>query len=263
MTTTTQPDVWSRLARTFGHLFGFILRLLFVLLLAVGLGAGIYYGLPWVYRTLVEPVQSNRTQIASVSRDLENFRTRIGAAQVVQDERLTTLETNDDARREQAAAADSALAGLQAALQEETAARAALETQLAAQQTASRQLAGDVAAIESSLAEFDVVRAELAALNQQLALARLQNRLLRARVLVLAENLGEARTLLETAAESMLAFVEANSALPGDTRTVLASRLTTALGLVAAQPGAALVELESIQLQLESALQPAAPAGSP
>lgn len=263
MTTDTRPDIWTRLSRTIGHLFGSVLRLLFVILLAVGIGAGIYYGLPWAYRTLVEPVQVNRAEISTLSQQFENFRESAANAGAAQDERLTTLETSDDSRRERLAAAESGITGLEAALAAETAARKALEAKLADQQSAIASQAKTITEMQKSLDQFAVIDGQLASLRQQIVLARLQNYLLQARLQVVAENLGEARTLLKATAEKMLAFIAESESVSESNRVVLTSRLATAQSLIETQPASALSEMESIQFQLEAALSTPQPVAVP
>lgn len=263
MTTNTRPDTWTRLSRTIGRVFGFLLRLLFVLLLAVGLGAGLYYGLPSVYRNLVEPVQAARAQLDAVTLELANFRANVAEAQTVQDERLTTLETSDDSRRERLAAAESGVAGLDAALAAETAARAALEVKLADQQSMLASQAETIAELQKSLDQFAVIDDQLAELGQQLELAQLQNLLLLARLQVVAENLGEARATLTATVEAMFAIVATSESLSEGSRVVLTTRLTTAQSLIELQPALALSELESIQIQIQTDLSPPQPEAVP
>ena len=69
----SQPDNWTRLSRTIGSLLGFILRLIFILLLAIGVGAGVYFGIPLLYSTIIEPVQNTAIQVEIVENRVDNL----------------------------------------------------------------------------------------------------------------------------------------------------------------------------------------------
>lgn len=61
-------------AATFRRWIGVLLRLLLVLLIGIGLGAGAYFGLPLVYRGLLEPSRENAEQIEILADELERTR---------------------------------------------------------------------------------------------------------------------------------------------------------------------------------------------
>ena len=50
------PSFWQRLVR-------FIIRLLFVFVVGIALGAGIFFGAVFLYQQYVQPVQSNSTTL--------------------------------------------------------------------------------------------------------------------------------------------------------------------------------------------------------
>ena len=50
------PSFWQRLIR-------FIIRLLFVFVVGIALGAGIFFGAVFLYQQYVQPVQSNSTTL--------------------------------------------------------------------------------------------------------------------------------------------------------------------------------------------------------
>ncbi len=278
---TARPDFWSRLGGALGRFLGFVLRLIFVLLLAVALGAGVYFGLPWLYRAMVQPVQTHTTQIQELYNRVEGVRAGVEAGQATQNDRLTALETANDAQRlqldstvtqaadqqttlaaqgEQLDSTATLTADLQAALEAETAAREALAAQVAALQTQLDDQAAASADTQSTLAELAPVAeanaAQVAAQEQQLALLRLQNALLRAHIQINAENFGEARTTLTTTVSAMQTFVETPGVFTEDNQTTLAVRLRAAENLIALEPAAALADLDSIWAELERLLSP-------
>ncbi len=274
-----RPDFWSRLGGALGRFFVFLLRLIFVLLLAVALGAGVYFGLPWLYRALVQPVQTHTSQIQELYNRVEGARAGVEAGQAAQNDRLTALETANDAQRlqldstvTQAADQQAALeaqqqqldstatlaADTQAALEAETAARDALAAQVAELQTQLADQAAASADTQSALAELAPVAeanaAQVAAQEQQLGLLRLQNALLRAHIQINAENFGEARTTLTSTVSAMQGFVEAPGAFAAADQTTLTVRLRAAESLIELEPAAALTDLDSIWAELERLL---------
>ncbi len=262
MTTQTQPqpDVWTRLGRGLGRTLGFLLRLVFVILLAVAMGVGVYFGVPWAYNTFVRPVQEHSAQLALLDAKIENLRASVDGSQGAQDNRLTLLETGSDGQRERLASAEAELAELQETLKSETDARAALETELAHAQAENealgKQLAGMQTSVEALQPSVTTTMSDVAYLQQQMALLQIQNGLLIARIQIVAENLGEARTQLTVTGAELSALLATSQMLDVDTRAALANRLATALALVEASPATALTELESLWAQLERTVNP-------
>ena len=254
--TPTQPKFSERVGSAARRLFAFLFRLLFVLLLAVGIGAGVYFGVPTLYRALVEPVQANSTALSALSGRVENLRASVDESQGAQDERITALETGNDAGRERIAAAESLVADLESAVDDEAAARELLETGVRALEADAGLAATEIATLNASLTQLASLSGEVANLNRQIVLLRMRNDLLQARLQINAENLGQARLILQPVSADMIAFVNATDLLPADTRAALAIRLLTAQQLIAPQPAAALDELDSVWAQLDRAVNP-------
>ena len=254
----TQSDFWSRLGRFLGRMLGLVLRLIFVLLLAVAIGAGVFYGLPWVYRTLVQPVQTHNTQIQDLYNRIEGVRAGTEQSQNAQNDRLTALETGNDDERLRLDAAENELATLRAELADANGANAALGDELSALRTDLGALGEANAevrtAVDGLAPASDATRAEVAGLQRELALLRLENNLLRARVQVVAENLGEARAIMTDTVAAMTDFLRAPGAFSADTQAILRVRLSAAAALLEAEPAAALGDLESIWREMDRAL---------
>ncbi len=262
----TQPDFWSRVGRGVGRFFGLLLRLLFVVLLAIAIGAGVYFGLPALYRSLVQPVQTHSTQIQLLNNRVDNLAASVDNSQAVQDQRLTTLETAGDEERQRLGAAETGLGEAKSALTDETASRTALEKQVTALQSqldaetaTAQQLQAGLAELKPELA---AATAGMAALQQQMTLLHLQNGLLQARLQVVYENLGDARQLLAASASELRAFIEAPKFLPAETQAALVLRVTTAEALIQQQPTNALTELESVWSELDRQVNGTATTGS-
>jgi hypothetical protein len=89
-----------------GRLFRFLLNLLLILLLLGGIGAGLYFGLPWLYQKYVVPVEQNTDQLAGLQTrqaqseqaviDLQARLDSAEAAQAQQAQSLTDLSGRVD-----------------------------------------------------------------------------------------------------------------------------------------------------------------------
>lgn len=108
----SQPSFGERLANAFVVFLSAILRLLAILVLGVALGAIFYFGVPNLYRQVIEPIQENANQLQTLStlqsQDKEEITQRLGSLTV----RIEDLENQSDSNKE-------ALDSLEAQLSEE------------------------------------------------------------------------------------------------------------------------------------------------
>ncbi len=264
-----QPGFGTRLFRALGNL-------LIITLLLGGLAAAAIYGVPWVSDNLIKPVQDNTRQVSVLDDQVENLRGSINEAQAAQDERLTVLETNDDAQHQLVAAVEANVAGMAVDLAVEVEAREALAAELSAGLAAlqasndmlaeeNAALAKDVAALQNLLADLAETTADtgkqLTAIDTQLALARVRNNLLEAQLQLLSENRGVARGLLTATVPVLTALIDDLDALEAEDRVALLNRTENAAAQIAEQPETALAEMQSVWGQLERTLNPVAVAG--
>src|SRR3990172_7712868 len=78
-TKSPEPTMGDRTATFAARGARFLLRLLFVLMVGLGLGLAVYFGVPAVYRKYVEPVQANTERLAEVEAALAASRNRAAA----------------------------------------------------------------------------------------------------------------------------------------------------------------------------------------
>jgi chromosome segregation ATPase len=217
-----------------------LLRLLFVAPLAIGLEAGVSSGVPYAYATLVQPVQTNTNQITVLNSKVDNLKISIDSSQLAQDNRRTTLETNSDSQRQRLDAVESDIASAKSDLAMEQAARTDLASQVAdikaqfsSQASSSAQLRTDLNALKPTTCS---ATAQVAEMQQQITLLRLQNALLTAHIRVVAQNLGDARTVLTTTVAAMQSFVNTPGVFSADDQASLTVRLVTADVLINVDP---------------------------
>jgi len=199
----------------------FVVRLLFVLVLAVSLGAGIYYtattGIPWLYQRYVQPVEDHTLRLddleARQAQESELLGTRIESLQ----ERLTALEVQNDSDKKIISGLESQLATAENIQGSQAAAIATLaplpatladtQSDLAALQTALDDLAAAVEAYDqriTSLGEGDQEESTmLINLQRELQLLRGMEFLTRARLFLAQGNLGQAEANIRAGLEAL------------------------------------------------------------
>lgn len=69
-----------------------LVRLVIVVLFGLLIGAGLYYGVPWVYRNVIQPVQNNTAEIQSLKTEMDRIETELQEQTSAQGDRARTLE---------------------------------------------------------------------------------------------------------------------------------------------------------------------------
>ncbi len=167
-----------------GRMFGVLLRLAVVLALGIAIAAGAYFGIPRVYRNLVEPAQVNTTRIDALETELDLARADTSTLREQSGDRLVKLEA---ALAEQAEALATTQAQLEAALaasvdQDKT--MKSMRDQIGVVRNALSDLADqvDVALSDSEEPDQD--------LRRDLMISRAMIHLVRARLGLLENNAG-------------------------------------------------------------------------
>ena len=197
----------------------FVVRFLFVLILAIGLGVGIYYlavsGIPWLYQRYVQPVEDNTLRLddleARQDQEMELLTSRLDSMQ----QRLTDLEIQSDAFKERIRDLELQLTTareLQDAQAESIAKLAALpaifeETQadLEALQGALAELAISTGNLEQQITSLSEAEQEpssgLVKLKNEIQLLQCMQVLTRARLFLSQGNLESAETNIKDGLE--------------------------------------------------------------
>jgi hypothetical protein len=106
-----KPSFWSRLGTTVADFLRVLIRLVLTVALIVGIGALLYYGLPYLNRTFIAPVEQNTAQInrledeiSALQSQLEETNGRVNEletsieAHTASLEKLTEIQTNLEER---------------------------------------------------------------------------------------------------------------------------------------------------------------------
>jgi hypothetical protein len=83
----------SRLGRAFVNFLRALLRLVVLVIFIGGIGALLYYGLPYINRTFIAPVERNTAQIAKLETEISALQTQLDETST----RVTALETTVEA----------------------------------------------------------------------------------------------------------------------------------------------------------------------
>lgn len=232
---STGPSLGQRIGRFVRFLFTLIL----ILLLLGGIGAGLYFGLPFVYEKYVLPVQQNTAQLAGLQTqqaqseqtiaDLQSQLSAVEAAQTEQAKSLTDLDMRVSDLEKEIAAHTQTLTALDE-----------MQKQLADQ--------GEAANAE---------------LDRQVNLLRAMELLSRARLFMYQSNFGLAKVDVQTARD-ILADVQptAPEPLAAELKEVLL-RLDLTLSNLPSFPVAASDDLDIAWQVLLSGLPPTEPTLAP
>ena len=200
---TQQPGCWNRLGRTSARFLSVLLRLIFVVIIAVLIGVGIYYGVPWVYWRLVIPVQDSAARVEMLQRDFENTRANWNTELTEKGQRISALESDLAAQRERIAALEMDMERMDELLTAQGETLSELQTALDSAGETAGQLGDDV---EVLYGELDTLLVEIAdpnrvtaAFERRLILLQVWGEILKARLHLLEDNAGNARQALALA----------------------------------------------------------------
>jgi hypothetical protein len=208
------PGFWSRLGKAFTNLIRAFLWLVLVSAILAGIGAGIYFGIPYLYERYVRPVEVNALQISRI------------ATQQAADLATTRGEVAD-------------LGGRLDSLEGRA---GAVETTIAEHTTALGQLDQTQARLESALG---TQRTDLLAdLDYQVKLTRAIELLSRGRQYLSQSNFGLARDDVLSAREVLAGVQGAAPTDQVDSLTAVIARLDLTLGNLPGYPVIAAYDLE-------------------
>ncbi len=88
-----KPSFWSRLGTALAGFLRALIRLIFTVALIVGIGALLYYGLPYLNRTLIAPVEQNTAQINRLEEEISALKSQLEET----NGRVNSLETSIEA----------------------------------------------------------------------------------------------------------------------------------------------------------------------
>ena len=242
----TPTPVGSAALRVIGGFFRFLVRFLFVLIVGALIGLGLYYGVPWAYRSLVVPVQQNTVRMAALEQRMAQEQARLQEENLALQERIAALEAETTALEEKSAVQAQEIEGTAGQIVQLDSRLAQVEGDLAAQQKAVEAVRS---ALDSATADLgkraDQVAGRTEELEGRLALLQTAQDLLKVHLLLLEENPRSARDTL------VLAQVHLEQAIrlmpeQAETLSKLQERMTALDPLIAESSFRVGPELESL-----------------
>jgi len=189
----------------------FVVRLFLALAMGALLGAGLFYGAPWAYRNLVQPVQENNARIAALEWQMSQEYSRLQEENRELRKRIVALETEVTRLGREAAAQAQVQQTLEEQIQQLEGRASQVEDVLEIQQDAlEEQQKGTERMrerLQNTLVEIsqqaESSRERLDDLEGRLTLLQTAQDLLKVRLLLLEENPGSARDVLALAVTHM------------------------------------------------------------
>ena len=255
-TTQTGSPFW----RAVGKFFKFLLYLTMVIVLGALVGAGLYYGVPWVYHSLVQPVQNNTMEIASLKQKLDQGQARVVEELQTFQARIVILETERAQLQEDVTVQAQELQTQAAALQAQAEALQAAGARVQDLEQQATQVEQDLTSQQEAVAalgkafemEMYVVagqgvdaRLQLDGLEGRLSLIQTAQDLLKVRLLLLEENPRAAQDTVLLAVEHLERAAAASPEL-ADTLAPLQERMAALEGLIKEDSFRVGPELESL-----------------
>jgi len=256
------PDVWSRLWKTIGHLLGALLRVLFVVVIAILLAAGVYLGAPWVYRQVIQPVQSSVMQVALLQRQMDEAKVQWAESFGEQQQRITDLESQLAGQGERIANLEAGLSRIEETLTNQQTTLDALSTDIAAFSSdyASREkmemLSDDFAALQEEITFAEQTTAQVKALEYRSLLTQIWLETLKSHLYLTEDNVSDAETTLELAMKHIDQAAALGSEDEQEAIADIQARLTQAASRLRNQPILAAQDLESIWYELDALVTP-------
>jgi len=252
----------SPILRAVGGFFRFLVRFLFILVVGVLVGAGLYYGAPWAYRTLVQPVQQNTVRVVALEQRMAQEQTRLQDENLALQERIAALEAEMTALGEKSAVRAQDIEGVVEQIQQLELRITQAEEDLEAQQEVVEAMRSQLGSAITDLGEqTDQVAGRAEELEGRLALLQTAQDLLKVRLLLMEENSRSARDTLTLATVHL---EQAVALMPEQAETFLGlqERMAELERLIGERSFRAGPELESlwadvIDLVLPSVLPPA------
>jgi chaperonin cofactor prefoldin len=257
-TPSPQPTVGERAA----NFFKILLRLVFVLVIGIALGVGVYFGIPLLYNRFILPVQENTIKITNLEalheQDKNQLTQRLDDLQT----RLEALATQNDQDKEtiaelraQVAEAQSAsevlqkaqetyldrLDTLQNSLDKVTATLEAMDKKVAGLVDDFNRQQGDIQTMQEVLTGQDT---PVAALRRELQMVKAMELLTRSRMFLLNKDIGLAQADIQTARDLLLEVQLGVQPFQAGTIQDIVNRLNLAITNLAVVPGLADQDLE-------------------
>jgi DNA repair exonuclease SbcCD ATPase subunit len=257
---STSSSSESPVLRAIGGFLRFLIRFIFVLIVGALVGAGLYYGVPWAYRSLVQPVQQNTVRVAALEQRMAQEQARLQDENLALQERIAALEAEMTALGEQSAVQTQDVNGNAEQIQQLESRTTEVESDLKAQQDV---VAGVRSQLDRGISDLSEQAAQVATqteeLEGRLALLQTAQDLLRVHLLLSEDNPRSARDTLTLATAHL---EQARTLMPDQAATLrdLQARMAELEALIEDRSFRTGPELESLWADVMDLVLPSASA---
>lgn len=257
-----KPSFGERLSGAFLALVRFVVRLLVILAILGALGAAVYFGVPYLYRRYVQPLEALQAQVATLQQQSATRAEEVNNRLLALQGDLAHLNDQQQALAEQVAQQQSSLDALQARLETLEKQRAALADQL--DSLAKRLDAADASAAHAQATAaalqtaWQQEEATIQAMQMQVVVLQALESLTRARVLIGQHNNGLAAAEVARA-QAAVAWLQQQPNAQNEALQQAADHLTLAAQALPASPDLALQDIEATWQWLNGLLPHATP----
>ncbi len=238
--------------------FWWVIRLLVVISFGVGVGAGVYYGVPALYRGVIEPTRRNTQRIADLEGALAQEQEASGKQLEQSDNRLADVEGKLAQQAEDLATLQAEMATLEGE-QDDLRAEIGILGRLADQmESLAIELEDTVARVDGVEMILETSGAPAQQLEHRIQLIRAMTILTRARLWLVQDDLGTAAEDIEDARAVLLDALRDATDEDIEKLEPIVRRLDLALDDIRVSPSVAADELEIAWKLLSEAATPPA-----
>ncbi len=230
--------------------FRFLFIVLLVLAIIAAVSAGVYYGVPWVYQNVIDPINSNSSRIAALEGQVERVQSQLAENQATLQEQMAQMEADLMALQENVASQNEQIEGLEQRIRRSEQRITRLETSLAADEEAISAITEELKGVQEDLAsDISALQETQQKLQGGSYLLQSIQDLLHVRLLLLEDNPRGARDAL-TAAETHLQA--AATVVPAWSETIdgFVEETQTIDGLIADHSFRTLSDLEALWAEI-------------
>ena len=253
----SELEAGERTDSHFSRVMRFLLRFLIVVLLGGVLGVAIYFGVPTLYRSAIEPIQVNTQRIAELEEALNQVQTT-SSRQVEQvGERLVEIEGRLAEQGETLAAMEAELKVVQTSLEDQRNRVSQLRIFVDKVEDLTSDMDEMVTRVEALESNLTAVELPAASIGRQLQLIRAMTLLTKARLWLVQDNLGLAAEEIETARNLLDEVIGAEQDGEDEVLEQIVEKLDLALIDIRTTPIVAADELEIAWKLLVEVTRPA------
>jgi chromosome segregation ATPase len=253
----SEPEAGERKVSFFSRVMRFLLRFLIVMLLGGVFGVAIYFGVPTLYRSAIEPMQVNTQRIAELEEALNQVQTTSSRQVEQAGERLVEIEGRLAEQGEALAAMEAELEVVQTSLDDQRDRVSQLRNLVDRVEDLTSDMDEMVTRVETLEATLTSVELPAASIGRQLQLIRAMTLLTKARLWLVQDNLGLAAEEITTARNLLDEVIGAEQDGEDEVLEQIVEKLDLALIDIRTTPIVAADELEIAWKLLVEATKPA------